>query len=145
MTTHADLLGGFDVADVGLPSATPVPCLGILDQIAQKIHAVTDPASKNRYRDYVDIMLLECLIDNRWDELRLKCERLFVERARHVWPPACLIPRAWNAPLAKILKTDLQSTLTIDDLLSVVNSILARILAPKVDMNATYRYGDKPK
>lgn len=65
---------------VGLPDSVAVPCMTLPWQIAQKIHACTDPVEKprsnDRAHDLVDLQLLEALMvdePQRRDTERLRC------------------------------------------------------------------------
>ncbi|MGR6317524.1 nucleotidyl transferase AbiEii/AbiGii toxin family protein [Micromonospora soli] len=85
---------------LGFEPAAPVPCLSIRFQIAQKIHACTDPLTpglvNTRARDLVDLLLLEPLVgDDQLPEVREACEQVFAARARHSWPPVLQVPAIW--------------------------------------------------
>lgn len=57
------------------PVASPVRCLGIADQVAQKLHACTGPAAAGRARD------------------------VFEERATHAFPPRFVMLAEWRPEL----------------------------------------------
>lgn len=74
-----------------------MPCLSIQDQIAQKIHAVTDPLAGNgRYRDLIDIILLDGLGALPDAILQQSCIRVFDTRAGHGWPPRVSVRPGWS-------------------------------------------------
>jgi Nucleotidyl transferase AbiEii toxin, Type IV TA system len=77
----------------------PIPCLSIPYQMAQKLHACTDPydgtgqRGNDQVRDIVDLWLLEPLLavhDHR--DLRTAVIDTFDRRAKHSWPPAVVRP-----------------------------------------------------
>lgn len=69
----------------GFGELRPVPIIGLEEQIAQKLHAVTDPTYQ-RAHDLVDLQLL-------WEVgpdlalLHSLCVRTFAWRRRQTWPP----------------------------------------------------------
>ncbi|MGL5929430.1 MAG: nucleotidyl transferase AbiEii/AbiGii toxin family protein [Dermatophilaceae bacterium] len=70
---------------LGLPKPAPVAVLSADHQIAQKLHACSAPGSE-RAHDLVDLQLL---MSEPVDltKVRVTCERLFVSRRAHTWPP----------------------------------------------------------
>ncbi len=83
---------------LGLEPRGPVYCLSLRYQIAQKIHACTDPLDderdNDRARDLVDLQLLALLVDDDLSQVRAACIEIFAARARHTWPPTV---RSWPA------------------------------------------------
>jgi hypothetical protein len=77
--------------------------LSLRYQIAQKIHACTDPLdgqrANDRARDLVDLQLLALLLDEAaaatLPAVREACVEIFTSRARHSWPPAVTVWPAW--------------------------------------------------
>ena len=49
------------LAEMGLPVTSPIRCLSLNDQLAQKLHACTGPHSQGRARDVLDILLIDLL------------------------------------------------------------------------------------
>ena len=49
------------VAEMGLPITNQVRCLGINEQVAQKLHARTGPQRQDRARDILDILVVDML------------------------------------------------------------------------------------
>jgi hypothetical protein len=87
---------------LGLPRPDPVPCITIRWQIAQKIHACTDPLDgatpNDRARDLPDILILAALItDDRLPSVREACQAVFAARDGHRWPPVLVIQPHWPA------------------------------------------------
>ena len=65
------------VAEMGLPITNQVRCLGINEQVAQKLHACTGPQRQDRARDILDILVVDML--GQLDRLRARAaaERIF--------------------------------------------------------------------
>lgn len=96
---------------IGLEPHGPVYCLSLRYQIAQKIHACTDPLDgsrdNDRARDLVDLQLLALLLDvDDLSKVRAACVEIFSGRQRHAWPPAVRMWPAWptlyNAAIANL-------------------------------------------
>jgi hypothetical protein len=98
-----DAISPFDLAAFGLGSPTPIPCLNVSEQIAQKLHAVSDP-DDDRPRDLVDIVLLDTYMTPNDDALREAVQRVFEERRRHPWPPNIEMRRTWPSALEEIIE-----------------------------------------
>lgn len=87
----------------------PIPCLSIPYQMAQKLHASTDPYcgegqhGNDRVRDIVDLWLLEPLLgpDGHRD-VRNAVLETFHRRNRHQWPPAVEPTDQWRRDYPKL-------------------------------------------
>lgn len=92
------------VAEMGIPITPQVRCLGINEQIAQKLHACTGPLKEGRARDVLDILVMNML--GRLDRVRAReaSMRIFAERNTHAFPPDTAIPKEWNAELETLAK-----------------------------------------
>lgn len=91
---------------VGLPSPDPIPCLSLPYQVAEKLHACTDPLDGERVNDRVsdlmDLILIKDLSPNLdLSMTRRACVIVFAERATHPWPPVVSFSQRfdqlWNA------------------------------------------------
>ena len=87
---------------LGLPRPDPAPCITIRWQLAQKLHACTDPldgsTANDRARDLPDILILAALItDDHLRAVREACHAVFTARAGHPWPPVLVIQPHWPA------------------------------------------------
>jgi hypothetical protein len=73
-----------------------VRCLGINEQVAQKLHACTGPQRQDRARDILDILdMLDQL-----DRVRARtAERIFGERNTRSFPPDTIISAEWHIEL----------------------------------------------
>lgn len=47
------------LVELGIPVVSPVRCLNLAEQVAQKLHACTGPAAAGRARDVLDILLID--------------------------------------------------------------------------------------
>lgn len=75
-------IGG--LTEIGLPVTTPVHCLNLSEQVAQKLHACTGPASAGRARDILDILLIDILGGLDYEKTRAVVARVFAERGTHL-------------------------------------------------------------
>ncbi|HZL05972.1 MAG TPA: nucleotidyl transferase AbiEii/AbiGii toxin family protein, partial [Coriobacteriia bacterium] len=71
-------------AEVGLEPPKPVRVMRADHQVAQKLHAVSEPGSE-RVRDLVDLQLLDNGEDLDLRLVRATCERLFEYRRQQAW------------------------------------------------------------
>ena len=100
-TAEADFYLPDDIAaifdELGLPPPKPVPLMKIHHQIAQKLHALTDP-SQNRPHDLVDLQLIYSQTPPDPALVLATCKRLFAHRRRQPWPSKVLVdPAKWEA------------------------------------------------
>lgn len=84
------------LAELGLPVTSPVRCLGLAAQVAQKLHACTAPFSNDRARDVLDILLIEMLGGLDYSRAAAAALTVFAERATHAFPPAFAMPAEWR-------------------------------------------------
>ena len=90
------------LAEMGLPMARQVRCLGINEQVAQKLHACTGPQREDRALDVLDILLVDMLGQLDYPRTRIAAERIFAERATHVFPPSAVLPAEWRRELENL-------------------------------------------
>lgn len=89
----ADQLAAVGAA-LGCGAFAPVPLMSLELQIAQKLHAVTEPQSQ-RVHDLIDLQLLWSSADETTPPVDLNvlerlCRRTFGYRRRHAWPPVAV-------------------------------------------------------
>lgn len=89
----ADLVELF--TDLGLPAPGPIPVMRADHQVAQKLHAVSEPGS-DRVRDLVDLQLLGQREELDLAQLKSTCLRLFDYRRLHPWPPSVEVGVGWD-------------------------------------------------
>jgi predicted nucleotidyltransferase component of viral defense system len=85
--------------ELGIPVISPVRCLSLADQVAQKLHACTGPARAGRARDVLDILLIDALGEVDYHETAQAACRVFEERATHPFPPEFVMPPEWRPEL----------------------------------------------
>mgnify|MGYP000181251376 CR=1 FL=1 len=115
--TETEQIPGISLDPFGLQSPDFVSCISLRYHIAQKIHGMTkapyDGSENDRFRDAVDLLLLEELIS--LEELPAvceACEETFRIRKEHAWPPDITLPISWEMPLvtmANELELDVDS------------------------------------
>ena len=91
---------------MGLRVTSPIRCLSLTDQLAQKLHASTGPHSQGRARDVLDILLVDLLVKLDYSALYTAAEKVFIARATHAFPPEATIPLEWR-PELQALPTEL--------------------------------------
>lgn len=99
-----------EYSSIGLAPRGPVHCLSLRYQIAQKIHACTDPLdgvrNNDRARDLIDLQLLVSVVDDgQLGSIRTACVEIFTGRQRHPWPPAVRVWPAWPSLYAAAAST----------------------------------------
>jgi len=92
------------IADLGLPGPLSIPVLDSYLQVAQKLHALTEPSrsdyTNNRYRDVIDVLLFADDASINMARLRRVAAKEFASRSTHKhWPPLFGLPERWRAPL----------------------------------------------
>ncbi|MCC6540359.1 MAG: nucleotidyl transferase AbiEii/AbiGii toxin family protein [Bryobacterales bacterium] len=90
------------LADLGLPVTSPVRCLGLAEQAAQKIHACTTPHTTGRARDILDILLMDTLAGLDYDQTAAAVQRVFTARATHAFSPEFSLPPEWRPELESL-------------------------------------------
>lgn len=87
------------LAELGIPVTSPVRCLRLADQVAQKLHACTGPAAAGRARDVLDILLIDVLGELDYSKTAEAALRVFEERATHAFPPIFVMTGEWRSEL----------------------------------------------
>lgn len=86
---------------LGLPDTGDASLLPLEYQIAQKLHACTDPGEptrdNERAHDVVDLLLLQPLLsDEHYAATRCACVEIFSSRSRQQWPPTFVVYANWQ-------------------------------------------------
>jgi len=106
----------------GVTGPTRLPCLPLRFHVAQKLHGMTLPPrpgkQNERFRDLVDLLLMETMTTHDHARLREACELVFRNRNTHAWPPELdALPAHWASPFAvlaeelELPETDLETAL----------------------------------
>ncbi|HEX4169127.1 MAG TPA: nucleotidyl transferase AbiEii/AbiGii toxin family protein [Bryobacteraceae bacterium] len=103
---HIDLIAPrvHGLAELGIPVVSPVRCLRLADQVAQKLHACTGPFSAGRARDVLDILLIDTLGELDYSEAEKSARGIFDERSTHGFPPDATIPPEWGPELEALAR-----------------------------------------
>jgi hypothetical protein len=118
----------------GVTGPSLLPCLPLRFHVAQKLHGLTlppRPGKRNeRFRDLVDLLLMEALTTHDYVALREACELVFRSRNTHPWPPdLAAVPSHWAEPLAQLcLDLELPER-DVEMALVRVRGFVARILS----------------
>ncbi|WP_180541693.1 nucleotidyl transferase AbiEii/AbiGii toxin family protein [Nevskia soli] len=88
------------IHEMGVPVTSPIRCIGLSEQVAQKLHACTAPhTSSTRARDVLDILLIETLGQLNYPAALAAALRVFDERGTHEFPPDFIMPALWRPEL----------------------------------------------
>lgn len=121
------------LASVGLEPPDEIPCLSLRYQVAEKLHACTDPLDGKRINDRIgdvmDLILTEDLAREKEDDdsTRVACLDVFTRRATHPWPPVLTVQPTWPDLWATLVD---ENDLPIDDVAEAVqrvNGMIERI------------------
>ena len=80
---------------IGLPDPEPVALMPLSHQIAQKLHGLTEPKSKQAH-DLIDLQIIMLEEEVDLALVRRTCERLFSYRRMQAWPPTIRKNDAWE-------------------------------------------------
>jgi len=118
---------------VGMPTPDRVACLPIRWQIAEKLHACTDPGDdgrgNQRPRDLVDLLHLRALTDDLLG-VRIAALHTFESRSRHAWPPSVVAWRGWESMWAELRRAQ-ETRLELPDAVGLVNVFIQEIEAAR--------------
>ncbi|GMR02142.1 MAG: nucleotidyl transferase AbiEii/AbiGii toxin family protein [Acidimicrobiia bacterium] len=117
---------------VGFSTPEPIPCLSLPYQVAEKLHACTDPLdgdrTNDRVSDLMDLILIEDLSpDLDLPATRSACVAVFADRSTHPWPPVASFSPQLDRLWANLV-TD--TGFSIDSLIDAarrVNALIATI------------------
>ena len=117
---------------VQLDSPDELPFLPLRYQIAQKLHACSEPStddfSNDRARDLADLDLIQELSvePEHLPEIREACVEIFEHRGKHAWPPTIVAGPDWNVIWENLAaKNGLE--MTLDEALDAANEFTTRI------------------
>jgi hypothetical protein len=132
---HVDLIEPqvHGLTELGIPVISPVRCLRLADQVAQKLHACTGPFSSGRARDVLDILLIDALGELNYQEAAQAARIVFGERGTHEFPPKSTLPSDWGPELetlAEDLGLPTRTALEIEERFSTIVRALGRAGGP---------------
>jgi Nucleotidyl transferase AbiEii toxin, Type IV TA system len=132
-----DMVEGIDLAWFGI-DAPSIPCLSIAYQMAQKLHACTDPydgdgqQENDRVRDLVDLWLQKPLLDtNGLADVRAAVVDTFDRRAKHALPPAPVVTDTWRRDYPKVSQEVIGSPVTVEAAAEYVTGLIKRVDAAR--------------
>lgn len=128
----AEQVQAMDIATFGLIGPATVSCLPLNDQIAQKLHAVTEISApgrrpNDRFRDAADLLILREVVSD-WPGLRNACEATFRARRKHAWPPTLVPPEHWRDPFERLAGELDVATTDIAEAVVEIQNFIAKII-----------------
>jgi predicted nucleotidyltransferase component of viral defense system len=124
------------IEQLGLEAIADIPCMTAADQLAQKLHAVSDP-NEDRARDLYDIYLLDTQLERNDAALLEAAVAEFERRGAHTWPPQIVLRDGWGATLSELLTND-GLPITVEETVIAVQSLVLRLHG--VSMATGYKY-----
>lgn len=117
----------------GVTGPAQLPCLPLRFHVAQKLHGMTLPPrpgkQNERFRDLVDLLLMDAMITHDYAALREACELVFRNRNTHPWPPdLSTVPAHWAQPFARLAEELELAESDVELALVRVRDFVARIL-----------------
>ena len=106
---------------------SPVRCIHLADQVAQKIHACTRPFGAGRARDVLDILLIEDLGHLDPDDVKGAVRGVFEERGTHDVPATFTFPGEWHAELELLAAGQSLPARTAGDIEQRFQKLLAKL------------------
>jgi Nucleotidyl transferase AbiEii toxin, Type IV TA system len=129
---HHELIAPDDIhlAMFSIEAPGLVPCLDVPYQIAQKLHACTEPRAdgNDRVRDVIDIWLLEAFLGA--DDLiavRDAATETFARRKVHSWPPRVEASPSWERDYPRLAATHAGAPVSIEDAVAYLADLIGRI------------------
>lgn len=119
---------------VQLDGPNELPFLPLRYQIAQKLHACSEPSTdentNDRARDLVDLRLIEELsvTDTELPGIKAACVEIFDERQKHAWPPHIIAAPEWDLIWERLAEDEGLET-SLDEAIASANTFIARISA----------------
>ena len=119
---------------LGVTGPAQLPCLPLRFHVAQKLHGMTLPPrpgkQNERFRDLVDLLLMDAMITHDHAALREACELVFRNRNTHSWPPdLSTVPAHWVQPFARLAEELELAETDVEVALVRVRDFVARILS----------------
>ena len=127
-TARSSFLG-----DLGFPQEGDMVMLGLHLQVAHKIHGATEPSTEEyknrRFKDVVDVLLLDqhCSIDHV--RLRRIAEDEFLRRSKHAWPPRLALTDEWKRGLEDEARKAALSLRDAEPIAAAFNALIGKVAA----------------
>jgi hypothetical protein len=129
---HHDLIApdGIELAAFAINPPGLVPCLDVPNQIAQKLHACTEPLpdGNERVRDIIDIWLLEAVLESEeMSSLNAACLSTFRRRQKHTWPPVASPSPGWEREYSLLIAEYPGAPADVAAAIEYINDLVRRI------------------
>ena len=117
---------------LGLDGPDEVPAVAVRWQIAQKLHACTEPSAdgrrNDRFRDLIDILMLWDLVGpDDQQAVADACIRVFAGRRGHAWPPRLEAPDHWAGGYGAVAEDIAFPVVDVADAADAVNDIITQL------------------
>ncbi len=129
---QSEHLPAHDLSTVGLDGPEVISVLAVPWQIAQKLHAVTEPplradGENARYWDLIDLQLLQALAEENLADVKEACVQTFAARRQQAWPPRLTIYPDW-AKLYTTMAASLDMPITdVNEATHIIHDYIRRI------------------
>lgn len=125
-------IAAHDLSTIGLDGPDVIPVLAVRWQIAQKLHAVTEPplrpgGENPRYWDLIDLQLLQALTGENLAAVKDACQRIFVARGQQPWPPHITTYPDWADRYAAMASSLDMPITDLDGAVEVVHALIHAI------------------
>lgn len=125
-------LPAHDLIAVGLDGPSAIPVLAMPWQIAQKLHAVTEPplrpdGENPRYWDLIDLQILEAMQSTGLAPVKDACVRTFDARAQQPWPPLVTIYPDWPERYGAMARSLDMPVTDVNEAVEIVHDFIRRI------------------
>ena len=125
-------IAAHDLSTIGLDGPDIIPVLAVRWQIAQKLHAVTEPplrpgGENPRYWDLVDLQLLQALTGENLAPVKEACQRIFAARGQQSWPPHITTYPDWSDRYAAMASSLDMPIIDLDEAINVIHAFIYAI------------------
>jgi hypothetical protein len=131
-TDEIEEIAAHDLSTIGLEGPEIIPVLAVRWQIAQKLHAVTEPplrpgGENSRYWDLIDLQLLQALTEENLAPVKDACQRIFAARDQQRWPPQITTYPGWSDRYTA-MASGLDMPITdLDEAVDVIHALIRAI------------------
>ncbi len=125
-------IAAHDLSTIGLDGPNIISVLAVRWQIAQKLHAVTEPplrpgGENPRYWDLIDLQLLQALTGENLAPVKDACQRIFAARGQQPWPPYITTYPDWSDRYATMAGGLDMPIVELDEAVDVIHAFIRAI------------------